>query len=144
MIFNVILYLILNILVNLQTDSAKQLLQEGTPNKPLLITSFLGNIFTYIYPILFAIYLSTWYWGIGLFIAGLILGALFAVLLKKHMGIMQIATVNMTSFVIIPIIILFLSYTAFSNWEFKVYKVSLNQITAFLVSDYCNLSKCKL
>ncbi len=115
MIFNVILYLILNILVNLQTDSAKQLLQEGTPNKPLLITSFLGNIFTYIYPILFAIYLSTWYWGIGLFIAGLILGALFAVLLKKHMGIMQIATVNMTSFVIIPIIILFLSYTAFSN-----------------------------
>ena len=115
MIFKVVLYLFLHILTNLQEESAKQFLQEGIPNKPLMITSFLGNIFTYIYPILFTIYFSTWYWGIGLYITGLIFGVIFTAIIKKNIGIIQIAIVNRASIVLIPIIILSLIYIIIMN-----------------------------
>jgi hypothetical protein len=115
MILLVILYLILETLSNLQSDSAKQFLQEGIANKPLMLISFIGNIFGYIYPVLFAIYLSTWYWGVALLVFGLVFGAMCTVLVRSNFDSMKLAYANMLSIVLIPIIILYLIYATITR-----------------------------
>lgn len=100
----------------IQSRTVKVFIEDRIITKPaiaMMVVSGIGNFFCLIYPFFFAYYLSTWYWGILLFIGGLTISTILTRFLTIRLGVLGVASLNMFSLLAIPLLVVELIYFTF-------------------------------
>jgi hypothetical protein len=99
----------LNVFIVFHFQQAIGLEAENNPRAKILkFSSGVGMLVQYSYPLLFIIFVGSWYWGIGLFILGLIFSTTVFTLVRGYLSTSTLLSVNYFGFIGIPACIIYL------------------------------------